>query len=153
MQPVIHKHPPIQKHNHIYINVLYPPSEQEPSTREECVSFKLNQIPHLFLGKIGGGSGTANLYMVFSWMTQKHPYIRRYSNIVPWDLQGILWDKVIIPVMKKVTTPADKPYIRFDHEDLIFKAQDKGQRQGEATYPLKLRQLTQFFNHVNEIVE
>ena len=153
MQPVVRKHPPIQKHNHIYINVLYPPSEQEPSAGEERVRFKLNQIPHLFLGKIGGGSGTANLYMVFPRMTHKHPYIRRYSNIVPWDLQGILWDKVIIPAMKKVTTPADEPYIGFDREDLIFKAQDKGQRQGEATYPLKPRQLTQFFNHVNEIVE
>ena len=95
----------------------------------------------------------ANLYMVFPWMTHKHPYIRWYLNIVPWDLQGILWDKLIIPAMKKVTTPADELYIRFDCEDLIFKAQDKGQRQGEATYPLKLRQLTQFFNHVNEIVE
>ena len=42
--------------------------------------------------------------------------------MVPWDLQGILWDRVIIPAVKLVVTSADEPYIGFDHEDLAFKA-------------------------------
>ena len=152
MQPVIRKQAPISKHNHVYIDVRYPPSERDPDADEEHVRFKLNQIPHIFLGKVGEGGGTANLYMFFPRMTHKHPYIRRYSNMVPWDLQGILWDRVIIPAMKRVATPADEPYIGFDREDLAFKAQEKGEKRPEATYPLKPQQLVRFFEHINTIV-
>lgn len=152
MQPVIRKYPPIRHHNHVYIDVLYPPSEEDPSAPEERVRFKLNQIPHLFLGKLSEGRGTANLYMVFPRMIHKHPHIRRYSNMIPWDLQGTLWDKVIIPAMKHVVTLADEPFIGFNRDELAFKAGEKGEKRSEATYPLKSTQIVPFFQRINQIV-
>ncbi|KAG5633194.1 hypothetical protein H0H81_010082, partial [Sphagnurus paluster] len=77
MQPVIRKYAPIKKHNHVYVEVIYPPTDEEPNRMQDHVRFKLSQIPHVFLGKVGEGSGTANLYMFFPRMIHKHPYIRR----------------------------------------------------------------------------
>jgi len=152
MQPVIRKYAPIKKHNHVYIDVIYPPEEGKPNSTDMHARFKLSQVPHLFLGKVGEGNATANLYMHFPRMIHKHPHIRRFSNMVPWDLQGTLWEEVIIPAMRHVATPAELPYIGFNREELAFKAREKGEKRAEALYPFKPAQLTKFFEEINTIV-
>ena len=149
MHLVIRQTPSIQRHNHVYIDFHHPPSEENPDAMRPTWKYKLNQLHHLFLGKIGGATEMVQLYMVFHCMTHKHPQVPHYSNIVQWDLQGILWNHVITPAMKSVLSPSDEPYAGLDAEHVAFKDSDGN---NPATYPLRPEQLVEFIAIVDELV-
>jgi hypothetical protein len=146
---VIRNTPPITKHNHVYVNLLHPPSRENPDAHRETKLYRLSRIPHLFLGRLGGGTGTVNLYMFFPRMTHKHPHVPRYANMVPWYLQATLWREVVIPAMKSVLSPADEAYAALDTDHVAFK--DDGSSV-ESTYPLDRMQFINFVKKMNEIV-
>jgi hypothetical protein len=103
-KPVICSKAPIFKHNHVYIDLIVPQTEADrsslgPRTEWWVKTFKLFQIPHLQLGKMGDGAGSVNLLMAFPRMAHQHPYLGRWVNIIPSDVQNILWDQVIVPAM------------------------------------------------------
>jgi hypothetical protein len=147
-KPVIRNKPPIYKHNHIYVDLLVPPSEDDrqalgPRTEWYSKSFKLSQIPHIQLGKMGDGAGSVNLLMAFPRMTHKHPYLSRWVNMVPGDVQNLLWDKVIIPAMQSVMPEVVHPYVGLDRAHLSFKEKKgKGASKASPTFPFRCKEFT-----------
>jgi hypothetical protein len=147
-KPVIRNKPPIYKHNHIYADLLVPQSEddrQALGSRAEWYSksFKLSQIPHIQLGKMGDGARSVNLLMAFPRMTHKHPYLSRWVNMVPADVQNLLWDKVIIPAMQAVMPEVVHPYVGLDRAHLSFKEKKgKGASKASPTFPFRRKEFT-----------
>ena len=142
---VIRNMPPIAKHNHVYVKLLHPSSQENPNAHHKSKLYQLSWIPHLFLGQLGGGTGTVNLYMCFPCMTHKHPHVPWYANMVPWYLQATLWREVIIPAMKSVLSPADEAYAGLDTNHVAFKDDSSSVT---STYPLDP---IQFLNFVKKM--
>ena len=140
-KPVIRNKPPIYKHNHIYVDLLVPQSaddRQALGSRTEWYSrrFKLSQIPHIQLGKMGDGAGSVNLLMAFPRMTHQHPYLSRWVSMVPGDVQNLLWDRVRIPAMQAVMPEMVHPYVGLDRAHLSFKEKNwKGTSKASSTFP------------------
>ena len=157
-KPVIRKKPPIYKHNHIYVDLLVPQSEddrQALGSRAEWYSktFKLSQIPHIQLGKMGDGAGSVNLLMAFPRMTHKHPYLPRWVNVVPADVQNLLWDKVIIPAMQAVTPQVVHPYVGLERAHLAFKEKGgKGASKASPTFPFRRKEFTALIKEIQAMV-
>ena len=147
-KPVIRNKPPIYKHNHIYVDLLVPQSaddRQALGSRTEWYSrrFKLSQIPHIQLGKMGDGAGSVNLLMAFPRMTHQHPYLSRWVSMVPGDVQNLLWDRVRIPAMQAVMPEAVHPYVGLDRAHLSFKEKNwKGTSKASSTFPFRSKEFS-----------
>jgi hypothetical protein len=156
-KPVIRNKPPIFKHNHIYVDLLVPQTEKDKHSlgyRKEwwAKTFKLFQIPHLQLGKMGDGSGSVNLLMAFPRMTHKHPYIPRWVNIIPSDVQNVLWDQVILPAMRKVMKKINHPYVGLARSDLSFKEKGRGVSKSTKTYPFRREEFIALAREMDDLV-
>ena len=158
MRPVIRNRAPIWKHNHVYVDLLLPQSEEDREKggmRQEWWEkrFKLHQIPHVHLGKVGDGAGTANVYMFFPRMTHRHPHVGRYMNIVPGETQNELWDKVIIPGLRRVTGGMERAFVGLTREHLGFKeGRGWGGGKKSPTYPLRRETWLKLREDIREIV-
>jgi hypothetical protein len=80
--PNMGKRPPIYNHNHTYVELLVPRSEEDKDMgkgRSEwwTKSFPFSNIPHVHFGSVGDGSGTLNIYMALPRLTHKHQYKNR----------------------------------------------------------------------------
>jgi hypothetical protein len=156
-KPIIRNRPPIFKHNHVYIDLLVPQSEDDREnfgSRTEWWSktFKLHQIPHLQLGKMGDGAGSINLFMAFPRMTHKHPYLQRWVNIIPSNIQNILWDQVILPAMRAVIPKVNLPYVCLDRAHLGFKENQQGASKSMPTFPLRMNEFIKLTKEIHHIV-
>jgi hypothetical protein len=156
-KPIIRNRPPIFRHNHVYIDLLVPQSEDDREnlgSRTEWWSktFKLHQIPHLQLGKMGDGAGSINLFMAFPRMSHKHPYLRGWVNNIPSHVQNILWDHVILPAMRAVIHKVNLPYLSLDRANLSFKENQQGASKSMPTFPLSKEEFGKLTKQIRFIV-
>lgn len=133
--PHIRKKPPIWKHNHAYVDLLLPQSDKDrfaQGSRTEWWTrrFRLSQIPHIFWGYLGLGSGSINVYLCFPRMTHKHPHNGRWISFVPSDVQNFFWKKVMTPAMQEATYEIDQPYVGLSRENLNLKMGSSGMKKG-----------------------
>jgi hypothetical protein len=157
--PHIRKKPPIWKHNHVYIDLLVPQSENDRHSqgkRSEWWTrrFRLSQIPHVSFGQLGQGSGTVNVYLFFPRMTHRHPRNARWMSFVPPELQNFFWKMVMRPAMKKVTSKLDQPYVGLSHENLVLKMGRRkgGEGRGAPTFPLRPAAFRRLISEMMDIV-
>jgi hypothetical protein len=160
--PLIRRKAPIGKHNHVYVDLLLPPSEDDAlslGARNDWWTrrFRLSQIPHIALGKLGDGSGAVNLYMFFPRMTHQHEYTKRWAAPVPWDVQNLFWDKVLRPAMRNVTSQLDHPYVGLTRENMELKSgRGARKKQGETSkapsFPFRRRAFMKLLDEIRNLV-
>jgi hypothetical protein len=144
--PQIRSRSPIWKHNHIYVDLLVPPSLRDREVgglRSEWWEkrFRLSQLPHTFFGKLGDGSGIFNLYIFFPRMAHQNEYTRRWASIVPTHILHQFWEKVVRPAMVVATDLSMHPYIGLSQAQHDFKSASAEKRHGNAAkvqaYPFR----------------
>jgi hypothetical protein len=155
--PIIRNRPPIFKHNHVYVDLLIPQSVADradfgPRNEWWSKTFKLFQIPHLQLGRMGDGAGSVNLFLAFPRMTHKHPYVPRWVNVILSDVQNIFWDQVILPAMHAVTPEVIHPYVGLDRAHLAFKENQKGASKSMSSFPFRKQEFVALADKFREIV-
>jgi hypothetical protein len=154
--PVIRHCAPISKHNHIYINVLVPPSEEDRAMGQRSEwwekRFRLSQLPHIALGKIGSGSGVTNILLFLPRMAHQSRRNGYWQNLVPSNIQNHLWDSVINPAINRVMSDLDQPYVGLNRDHIEFK---RGRSQGDrstSSYPFKEEQFKALVKEMDRIV-
>jgi hypothetical protein len=160
--PHIRKKAPIWKHNHVYIDLLVPQSENDrlshgPRSEWWTRRFRMSQIPHVSFGHLGEGSGSVNVYLFFPRMTHKPPHSARWISLVPPDVQNFFWKNVMTPAMKEVTTELDQPYVGLSRENLVLKMGSWSRRKaGEGrrapTFPFQPAVFRRLIAKMMEIV-
>ena len=80
--------PPIWKNNHAYSELLMPQSEADKDTggRTEWFSNRksLSAIPHIHFGKVGHGSASFNIFVMFPRMMHKNPITGKSATWCLW---------------------------------------------------------------------
>jgi hypothetical protein len=159
--PQIRHKAPISKHNHVYVELLLPQSEEDkeslgPRTEFETKTFRLSRLPHVAFGKLGDGAGLMNLYLVFPRISHQHEYTGRWMSMVPWDIQGQFWNKVVSPAMLLAMDDAFYPYMALSSEQMRFKASAKGKLKVESgkspTFPFKRASFQLLLQHMRRLV-
>jgi hypothetical protein len=153
--PVIRNHAPISKHNHMYVNLIVPQSEEDqtmgPRTEWWEKRFRLSQLPHVAFGKIGSGSGMANILLFLPRMAHQSSRSGRWVSQVPYQIQNQLWDHVINPAMKTISSSLDHPYVGLHRNHSNFK---RGrQKDGSTTgYPFKEESFKELVKEIDRLV-
>ncbi|KAF8074202.1 hypothetical protein FPV67DRAFT_1410099 [Lyophyllum atratum] len=154
--PVIRDKAPIAKHNHVYVDVLLPPSEADRDRgggRTEWVErrFRLSRIPHLALGKMGDAGCNVNILMFFPRMPHQHPHTFRWANKLPPHLLNIFWDQVVIPAMRSTTDQYRHAHVGLDRDHVTFK-QRKGAQNKVSTVPFQPDAFWQLTKSISDLV-
>ncbi|KAF8054352.1 hypothetical protein FPV67DRAFT_1430061 [Lyophyllum atratum] len=154
--PVIRDKAPIAKHNHVYVDVLLPPSEADRGRaggRTEWVErrFRLSRIPHLALGKMGDAGCNVNILMFFPRMPHQHPHTFRWANKLPPHLLNIFWDQVVIPAMRSTTDQYRHAHVGLDRDHVTFK-QRKGAQNKVSTVPFQPDAFWQLTKSISDLV-
>jgi hypothetical protein len=128
--PTVRKTPPIRKSNHMYFNLLVPPTEEEREDRrrewlEKPIS--LSSCPHTTFAKVAEG---VHIYILFPRMIHRDEYSGYRVNIVPLPLQTMFWDQVVLPALKKHLDVASLPYMDFTVEEFQHKTAPKSNPKG-----------------------
>lgn len=160
--PQIRRKPPLWKHNHVYIELLLPQSENDrlsPGKRSEWWTrcLKLSSIPHVSFGRLGDGAGSISIYLFFPRMTHRDPNSGRWMTMVPPEIQNDFWANVLTPAMQVVTSPLDHPYVGLSRANLVLKTGAWRRRRGgegarAPTYPFQPSALTKLIVKMKEIV-
>lgn len=139
VHPIVRHRPPIYKHNHVYVEVLLPQSDEDscalgPRTEWQSKRYRLSVIPHMPFAKVGEGSGSFNVLVFFPRMmhkTQTTP--RRNVVAIPFDIQQFWYTDVMQQAMRRVmptslTAYSDHTWQEWegkgapDHKTLIVQA-------------------------------
>ncbi|KAG1789662.1 uncharacterized protein HD556DRAFT_1243502, partial [Suillus plorans] len=133
--PPFQTKPGIFKHNHTYVDIIIPQSEEDansPGGRMEWLSkrFPMSAIPHASIGRISSASSTLNLYVAFPRMIHQHPMNGRRITLMPKEVLDIFWDRVLLPSVGDCTDVSWAPYLKHTLEEARYKARGRDGRKG-----------------------
>ncbi|KIM72887.1 hypothetical protein PILCRDRAFT_15699, partial [Piloderma croceum F 1598] len=106
--------PPIWKNNHVYAEVLMPHSERDRDMggRTEWFSNRksLSAIPHIHFGKVGQGSSSFNIHVMFPRMMHKNPTSGKSATLVPIEIQSLWFTDIVYPAIMAGENPSTVSY-------------------------------------------
>ncbi|KAG1762332.1 hypothetical protein EV702DRAFT_1228544 [Suillus placidus] len=156
--PPFQTKPGIFKHNHTYVDIVIPQSEEDASTpggRTEWLSkrFPMSAIPHACIGRISSASSTLNLYIAFPRMIHKHPLNGRRITLIPKEVLDIFWDRVLLPSIGCSTDVSWAPYLKHTLHEARYKARGADGRKGGWGPPKTIPLSDDDFRDVQEYME
>jgi hypothetical protein len=156
--PPFQTKPGIFKHNHTYVDITIPQSEEDAHTsggRTEWLSkrFPMSAIPHVCIGRITSASSTLNLYIAFPRMIHQHPTNGRRITLMPKEVLDIFWDRVLLPSIGDCTDVSWAPYLKHTLEEARYKARGADGRKGGWGPPKAIPLSDDDFRDVQERME
>ncbi|KAF9218108.1 hypothetical protein BS17DRAFT_852944, partial [Gyrodon lividus] len=138
--PVLDKTAPIKKHNHVYVEVVVPQSEEDASalggrTEWWTLPLALSAIPHTSFGTVGGGSSSFNVYIFFPRMIHRDELSGRRATNIPKEVLDYFWTHVLLPAIAENVEDAEAPYAALTLPEVRYKARKNGTRQRKAGRP------------------
>ncbi|KAG6369293.1 hypothetical protein JVT61DRAFT_12632, partial [Boletus reticuloceps] len=132
--PVLDREAPIKKHNHVYVEITVPQSEEDASglggrTEWWSLPFALSAIPHTTFGTIGGGSGSLNIYIFFPRMIHRDELSGRRATNIPKEVLDYFWTRVLLPAIANNVGDAEAPYAALTLPEVRYKARKGGTRK------------------------
>ncbi|KAG1731402.1 hypothetical protein EDB19DRAFT_1831722 [Suillus lakei] len=133
--PPFQMKPEIFKHNHTYVEITIPQSEEDanmPGGRTEWLSkhFPMSAIPHICIGRISSAASTLNLYIAFPRMIHKHPVNGQRITLMLQEVLDIFWDRVLLLSIGACTIVSLEPYLKHTLEEAQYKAKGMGGHTG-----------------------
>ncbi|KAJ7148192.1 hypothetical protein C8R43DRAFT_952798 [Mycena crocata] len=132
--PPMGNKPPIHKHNHIYIDILLPPSDESVHARVLDLEangshrsewwkkrFKMSQIPHMTFGHVQ----PANLYIFFPRMIHRRPFSAFWATLIPRYIQNLFYDELFIPAVRDVVPAHVRVFTGLSRDHQKYKQGDK----------------------------
>ena len=127
--------PPIWKNNHIYSEVLMPQSEMDKDTggRTEWFSNRksLSAIPHIHFGKVGHGSASFNISVMFPRMMHKNPVTGKSATLIPFEIQSLWFTDIVYPAILAGENPSTVSYKDYTLAEWRWKASINGRFTGK----------------------
>ncbi|RPD72320.1 hypothetical protein L226DRAFT_438871, partial [Lentinus tigrinus ALCF2SS1-7] len=133
ISPTVGKSPPIRKNNHVYIRVNPPPTQQERDADgrnwEECMA-ALSTVPHTIFAKVNDGSQPIYILICFPRMLHRTFDTGRWEANMPFEIQRMFWDEVLLKAFHKHVTPDSEAYTATSVQEVLLKGGSKDQRKG-----------------------
>jgi hypothetical protein len=141
--PLLGDQAPVSKNNHVYIQVLCPPTADEEGLgirSKKHERFPISAIPHTHFGQIGQGTGQFNVYVFFPRMIRKDPCTRRMNTLIPREVQDLWLSDVVIPASRDSLKdfPGTLEYLPTDLEQLRWRMNNANKTKTIPITPLVL---------------
>ncbi|KAF9234754.1 hypothetical protein BU15DRAFT_36660, partial [Melanogaster broomeanus] len=138
--PIIDKAAPIKKHNHVYVEVVVPQSEEDASalsgrTEWWSLPLPLSAIPHTSFGTIGCGSGSLNVYIFFPRMIHRDELSGRRATNIPKEVLDYFWMHVLLPAIADNVDDTEALYAALTLPEVRYKARKSSTRQRKPGRP------------------
>lgn len=138
--PTVQPNPPIGKHNHIYVELLSPPRDAEDQARVDDRSWTevktpLSGIPHTPFARVRDGQGSFTVYIFFPRMVHRNEHTRRREVKIPFPVQALFWELVVLPALVAVSPEYTMPYVDYTVDERLRRGAGPGQRKGGSYKP------------------
>ena len=124
--PRIAKKAPIWRHNHVYVEILMPRSDEDKESpgRDEWLSksFPLTAIPHTHFATIGMGAGGIDVSVFFPRMIHRDSMTGWRVNNIPMVVQNTWLSEIVLPSIIAASTEGCIEYVDFTLEEWRWKA-------------------------------
>src|SRR5882672_3637977 len=118
--------PPIWKNNHAYAELLMPQSEIDryKGGRTEWFSTRksLSAIPHIHFAKIGHGSTSFNVHVMFPRIMHKNQVTGRSATLIPFEIQSLWLTDIVYPAIIAGENPSTMAYKDYTLSEWRWKA-------------------------------
>jgi hypothetical protein len=134
MLPYTRDKPPIDHHNHTYVNVLPPWSDVQRANNEQTrpKRFRVSHIPHTHFAQIGDGIFISVFFPRMIHRQRDSPFM---ATKVPWLVQECWLTHVVQPSLMELCPVGMREYVEFTFADWRRKgANNSG--AGTKTLPL-----------------
>ncbi|KDQ05780.1 hypothetical protein BOTBODRAFT_182229, partial [Botryobasidium botryosum FD-172 SS1] len=128
---------PISKNNHVYVNLLLPPSPLDPDGPTRELRFPLSAVPQVRLAQLSEGTSGARVLACFPHAIHKNTH-GFYDARVPWGSQVLFWERVILPCVARHCDVASTPYFATTVKGNTLRTATKGQPGGNLNRPKQL---------------
>lgn len=156
MSPIYDSRPGIPKHNHVYVNILIPQSDEDQRAigrRTEWLSkkFALNSIPHTTIGQLASSTGHGlKVYVFFPRMIHRSPIAGRRMNMMPKEVLDPFWDEILLPAIGDRATESYTPYMLQTLEEVRYK--QRGSTRSHKTLPLSNEAFLEVQESMKELI-
>ena len=156
--PILDKQAPIKKHNHVYVEVLVPQSEEDAATLGErsewwSVPCALSSIPHTPFGHVGGCSGNLNIYIAFPRMIHRDELSGRRVTNIPKEVLDYFWTHVLLPAIDSNVDDVEAPYAALTLPEVRYKSRKGGARRPKPGRPKAVPFAPQAFQNIITTME
>jgi hypothetical protein len=130
----------IRKHNHVYVEILIPQSEDDrcalgPRTEWLSKRFPLTAIPHTTIGQLASSTGhILRVYIFFPRMIHRNPHNGRRMNMMTKEVLDVFWEEIFLPAIYGSSTESNAPYYSKSLEEARYK--QRGSSKGRKTLPI-----------------
>ena len=121
---------PISKHNHAYVDLVWPRTEEDVEYGERSSFTKavpISNLPNTHFAHFGKSEGRAQVFVVFPRMKHKYPLKNVWETKLPHDVDIFWLRHVVYPAMQAVDRDIIHAYTDWDYEDYAYR--HKGSRE------------------------
>lgn len=147
----------IRKHNHVYVEILIPQSEEDQHalggrTEWICKKFPLVAIPHTPIGQLSSSTGhLLRVYMFFPRMIHRCPHTGRRMNMMPKGVLDPFWEEIFLPAISDSSTESGTPYYSQSLEEATYK--QRGSFQSFKSLPLTNEAFLDVQERMKELIQ
>jgi hypothetical protein len=139
--PWVGRKAPISKNNSCYVELLVPQSDADKDMgggRSEWFqrSTAHSTIPHTHFGIISSSAPNTvmNIYLFFPRMQHRHEYTGRWDTYIPWPIQCVLWNEIILPsINATASTAVELTYMSMSVDYGLYKSRTATHKSGDAS--------------------
>lgn len=142
---------PIKKHNHAYVELYWPRTEEEEGMGRMSGASQevpISNLPNTHFAHFGKTDGSPEAFVVFPRMKHKYPLRRMWETKIPIEVETFWLDKVVYPSLNKLGYGVS-PYTNWTVADITYK--HGGSR--EKGLPVSSDQLAKILEEMETILK
>jgi len=136
---------PISKHNHTYVKLYWPRTDQDVDNHRRSTASQevpISNLPNTHFAHFGKVQGSAEVFVVFPRMKHRHPLRRGSETKLPYEVETFWLRHLVYPALNKLKAAGVKPYTNFVYEDILFKHKE-AKEQSIMVSPQHLEEILQ----------
>jgi len=158
LTPIYDSKPGIPRHNHVYVDILVPQSEDDqralgPRTEWISKKFPLNAIPHTPIGRLASSTGhVLSIYIFFPRMIHRSPFTGKRMNMMPKGVLDPFWEEIFLPAIDKHLEANEgwTPYVSQTLEEGRYK--QRGSSRSPKMIPLSNHAFLEIQDIMKELI-
>ena len=142
---------PIHKHNHTYVNLYWPRTEEDVREGRKSTASQevpISNLPNTLFAHFGKAIGSGEVFVVFPRMKHKYPLRKVHETKIPWEVETFWLGEVVYPAVRKLKAKGIKPYTHWFLEDTVY----KNLGPNEKSLRFSPKQLEEILKTIQEIL-
>ena len=115
---------PIQKHNHMYVNLYWPRTEEDLREAKLSSAYQevpISNLPNTHFTQFGKAEGSTEIFIVFPRMKHRYPLQKVSETKLPYEVETFWLENLVYASMRRFSDAGTKPYRDWELDDNLYK--------------------------------